>query len=281
MAERAVRFLRDNRSRPFFLYFASTIPHLALQAPEMAVARYKGKWPDPPYTGTNRYLPHFKPRAAYAAMISRLDEHVGQLMQTADELGLAKNTIFIFTSDNGPLYGRLGGTDCEFFESAAQWRGRKGSLYEGGVRVPLVVRWQGRIMPGSTSDRVTGFEDWLPTLVELSGARHGGERVDGISFAATLFGKEQQPRRFLYREFPAYGGQQSVRVGDWKAIRQNLTNTVAAIRTELYNLKMDPAESRDVAAENADVVARLEALMKNQHEPSTLFRLPAIDRSRP
>jgi len=125
MAEQAVRFVRDNRSRPFFLYFASAIPHLALQVPEMLVARYAGKWPDAPYTGTNRYLPHLKPRAAYAAMISRLDEHVGQLMQTVDELGLSKNTICIFTSDNGPLYGRLGGTDCEFFESAANLRGRK------------------------------------------------------------------------------------------------------------------------------------------------------------
>jgi len=112
--------------------------------------------------------------------------------------------------------------------------------------------------------------------MELSGATHSHEGVDGISFAATLLGKEQQPRPFLYREFPAYGGQQSVRIADWKAIRQKLTNT--QVRTELYNLKVDPAESRDVAAENADVVARLEALMKNEHEPSVLFPLPGIDR---
>jgi len=285
MAEQAVRFVRENRSRPFFLYFASTIPHLALQAPQTAVAHYEGKWHDPPYTGTNRYLPHFQPRAAYAAMVSRLDEHVGRLMQTVAELGLATNTLFIFTSDNGPLHDRFGGTDTDFFASARDFRGRKGSLYEGGIRVPLVVRWKGRIPPGSVSDRVTGFEDWLPTLLELSGGMSytsltktnpaGTNSIDGISFAATLLGEQQPPRSFLYREFPAYGGQQSIRVGDWKAVRQKLTNNQSTVRTELYNLKTDPVEARDVAAENAAVVARLEALMENEHQPSTLFPLRA------
>jgi arylsulfatase A len=287
MADQAVRFVRENRSRPFFLYFASTIPHLALQAPEPAVAKYHGKWEDAPYTG-GRYLPHFEPRAAYAAMISRLDEHVGRLLQAVEELGLATNTVFIFTSDNGPLHDRFGGTDSAFFESARDLRGCKGSLYEGGVRVPLVVRWKGRIAPGSVSDRVTGFEDWLPTILELCGA--GGTSytsltnstsLDGISFAPTLFGQQQPARPFLYREFPAYGGQQSIRLDDWKAIRQKLTNTQATVRTELYNLKTDPTESRDVAAANPDVIARLEALMAKQHEPSTLFPLRAIDRPRP
>ena len=276
MAEQAMRFMRASRGRPFFLYFASTIPHLALQAPEDALADYKGQWPDAPYTGTNRYLPHFAPRAAYAAMISRLDKHIGALMQTVDELGFTTNTIFIFTSDNGPLYDRLGGTDCGFFNSARELRGRKGSLYEGGVRVPLIVRWKGRIAPGSISDRVTGFEDWLPTLAALAGASH--EPVDGISFAETLLGKKQPPHPFLYREFPAYGGQQSLRIGDWKAVRQKLTNSQAAVRTELYNLKTDPVESQDVAVEHPALVARMEALLKKEHEPSALFPLPAIDR---
>jgi arylsulfatase A len=288
MAGQAVRFVRENRARPFFLYFASTIPHLALQVPEAAVAQYRGKWDDAPYTGTNRYLPHFQPRSAYAAMISRLDEHVGRLIQAIEEFGLATNTIFIFTSDNGPLYDRHGGTDCEFFESARDLRGRKGSLYEGGVRVPLVVRWKGRIAPGSVSDRVTGFEDWLPTLLELSaGTSYTSptnpttpKLIDGVSFAATLLGREQPARPFLYREFPAYGGQQSARVGDWKALRQKLTNNQATVRTELYNLKTDPVEAHDVAAANPDVLARLEALMKNEHERSTSFPLPAIDRAR-
>jgi arylsulfatase A len=291
MADQAVRFVRENRARPFFLYFASTIPHLALQAPESAIAKYQGKWEDAPYTGTNRYLPHFQPRAAYAAMVSQLDEHVGRLMQAVEELALATNTVFIFTSDNGPLHDRFGGTDTGFFESARDLRGRKGSLYEGGVRVPLVVRWKGRISPDSVSDRVTGFEDWLPTLLDLCGRTNGGTSytsptnknanpIDGISFAKTLLGEDQPPRPFLYREFPAYGGQQSVRVGNWKAVRQKLTNNQAMVRTELYHLQTDPVEARDVAAAHPDVVARLEALMEKEHEPSTLFPLPAIDQPR-
>jgi arylsulfatase A len=280
MAEQAVRFVKENRGRPFFLYFASTIPHLALQAPEDALADYQGKWPDAPYTGTNRYLPHFAPRAAYAAMISQLDKHIGALVETVEELGLTTNTVFVFTSDNGPLYNRLGGTDSDFFNSARDLRGRKGSLYEGGVRVPLLVRWKGQIAPGSVSDRVTGFEDWLPTLMELCHATNQArvQAIDGISFAPTLLGKAQKARPFLYREFPAYGGQQSVRSGDWKAVRQGLTNKTA---TELYNVKGDPAERRDVASANPEMLALLEQIIAKEHERSELFPLQGIDPIRP
>jgi arylsulfatase A len=278
MAEQAVRFVRENRARPFFLYFASTIPHLALQAPDDAIAPYKDKWPDPPYTGTNKYLPHFTPRAAYAAMITRLDEHVGALMNTVDDLGLTTNTIFVFTSDNGPVYDGLGGTDCEFFQSARNLRGRKGSVYEGGVRVPLIVRWTGHIAAGSLSDRVSGFEDWLPTLLDLCAVTNAPGLLDGISFAPTLLGKTQEPRPFLYREFPAYSGQQSIRAGPWKAVRQKLSPKNAIIRTELYNLADDPTESRDVAAQNPDVLTRLERLLHEQHVRSDLFPITAIDK---
>ena len=139
------------------------------------------------------------------------------------ELGLDEQTLFVFSSDNGPLYDRLGGTDADFFESAGAFRGRKGSLYEGGVRVPCIVRWKGRIAAGATSDRVTGFEDWLPTLMELIGAQSVRPKgVDGISFAPTLLGRQQEPRPFLYREFPGSGGQQALRAGDWKLVRQHL-----------------------------------------------------------
>lgn len=276
MLEQALRFVNENKSKPFFLYFASTIPHLALQAPPDAIEPYAGRWRDPPYTGTNKYLPHFTPRAAYAAMISRLDEHVGKLMALIDTLRLTTNTIFVFTSDNGPLYDRLGGTDCEFFQSARDLRGRKGSLYEGGIRVPLIVRWTGQSKPATVSDRVTGFEDWLPTVLELAGLPDKPTNIDGISFAPTLRGQTQPARPFLYREFPAYGGQQAVRVDDWKVVRQGL-NSKAKIKTELYNLKDDPAETTDVAAKNSDLLTKLTDLMRAQHMKSEIFPLPGID----
>lgn len=282
IAEQARRFIRENRDRPFFLFFPTTVPHLALQVPEDSLAEYLGKWPEEPYKGGNGYLPHRAPRAAYAAMITRLDKEIGRISDLVAELGLTQKTIFIFTSDNGPLYDQLGGTDTDFFNSAAGLRGRKGSLYEGGFRVPLVVRWQGRIAAGSASDRVTGFEDWLPTLLELIGAKKATPaRLDGISFAPTLLGKRQKPRPFLYREFPGYGGQQCIRVAGWKAVRVNLApkgkDAKPTLKTELYDLKSDLAEKQDVSAEHPGLVHRFEALMRRQHLISKQFPFPALD----
>ncbi|MEI7728946.1 MAG: arylsulfatase [Verrucomicrobiota bacterium] len=283
IAEQARQFVKANRSTPFFLYWTTTVPHLALQVPEDSLQEYLGKFPETPYTGTSGYLPHYAPRAAYAAMITRLDREIGRMMDLVKELGLEDHTLFVFTSDNGPLYDQLGGTDADFFESAGPLNGRKGSLYEGGVRVPLLVRWKGRIAAGSASDRVTGFEDWLPTLLEFVGVPEltPGE-VDGISFVPTLLGRAQEPRPFLYREFPGYGGQQSVRIGDWKGVRQALVPKGKAgsanLKIELYNLKEDLAEKNDVAAQHPEMVAKMEALMRAQHTPSAEFPFAALDR---
>ena len=274
LRDAALAFIRAQRERPFFLYFATPVPHLALQAPDDALAAYRGKWPETPYDGSRGYLPHPTPRAAYAAMVTRMDADIGRLLALVKELGLLNDTIIVFTSDNGPLYGGHGGTDTEFFRSAGRMRGRKGSLYEGGIRVPLIVSWPGKIAPGSVSDRVTGFEDWLATLLELSGATNRTRR-DGISFAPTLLGKPQAARPFLYREFPGYGGQQTARVGDWKGIRQRLAKTLA--QTELYQLKEDPGETNNVASEYPEVVAQLEAVMREQHQRSEAFRIRALD----
>jgi arylsulfatase A len=281
ITEQALQFVRDNKDRPFFLYFPSIVPHLALQVPDDSLAEYQGKFPDAPYPGGKGYLPHFSPHAAYAAMVTRMDRDIGRIVSLVKELGLDEQTVFIFSSDNGPTYDGLGGTDSDYFESAGPLRGRKGSLYEGGVRVPTIARWTGRIQPGTASDRVSGFEDWLPTLVEMVGARDTiPADVDGISFAPTLLGQEQPPRAFLYREFAAYGGQQSVRVGDWKGIRQNLLargNNKPNIHVELYNLKDDIGETKDVSATNPDVVAAIERIMREQHTPSAEFPFPALD----
>lgn len=283
IGEQALRFIRDHRDRPFFLYYPTTVPHLALQVPEDSLAEFEGKYPEEPYVGGRSYLPHRTPRAAYAAMITRMDREVGRVLRRLRELGLEDDTIVIFTSDNGPLFNQLGGTDTDFFNSAAGLRGRKGSYYEGGFRVPLLVQWKGRIAPGTTSDRVTGFEDWLPTVLELIGARSATpDGIDGISFAPTLLGRKQEERPFLYRESPGYGGQQCVRVGDWKAVRQRLNppprqKEPPKMVTELYNLKDDPGETTDVAGQHPDVVKQLEAIMQRERTPSTLWPIRALD----
>ncbi len=269
IAAKAQEFLRENKNKPFFLYYPTTIPHLAYQVPEDSLAEYLGKFEEPS-TATGNYLPHRAPRAAYAAMITRMDRDIGKLLALVDEFGLRDNTIVVFTSDNGGS-----GPGLEFFNSVGGLRGKKGGYYEGGVRVPCLVRWTGKIKPGTTSDRVTGFEDWLPTLVELAGAATETPKgIDGISFAATLRGQAQPERPFLYRESAAGGGEQMVRVGNWKGIRPN----VATSKTlELYDLAKDPKEQQNVAAQHPDVVAKLTKLLEEQHVTSTVFPIRALD----
>ncbi|MDO8538894.1 MAG: arylsulfatase [Opitutaceae bacterium] len=282
--EQARRFLRENKDRPFFLYYPTTVPHLALQVPVDSLAEYEGKLPDEPYPGGKGYLPHRTPHAAYAAMITRLDREIGRLLAMVDEFGLREKTIVVFTSDNGPLWERFGGTDSAFFNSTGGLRGQKGGYYEAGVRVPCIVRWTGRVRAGSVNDRVTGFEDWLPTFLELIGAKDVTPKgIDGISFAPTLLGQKQPERPFLYRESQAYGGQQYLRVGNWKAFRTNLNppgargKSVPVPPIELYDLASDPKEARNVAAEHPDIVAKMERIMKEQHLPSKLWVIPALD----
>jgi arylsulfatase A-like enzyme len=270
----ALEFIRTNKDRPFFLYYPTIIPHVALQVPDEDLKPYlKLGWHDPPFTRSDGkgYTPHFTPRAAYAAMISRMDRNVGNVLRLLDELNLADNTIVVFSSDNGTTTLNQE-VDAEFFDSVGDLRGLKGSLYEGGVRVPAIVRWTGHIEPGSTSDRVSGFEDWVPTLLELIGAPEATPAgIDGISLAPTLLGQEQPPRPFLYREFPSGGGQQTIRVGDWKAVRQNISRGNGDI--ELYDIANDVSEQHNVASQHPDLVARLAELMEQEHTPSELFPL--------
>ncbi len=283
IAEQARAFVRENKDRPFFLYFATTVPHLALQVPEDSLKEYAGKFPEEPYTGGNGYLPNRTPRATYAAMITRLDTEIGRLLDEVKELGLEERTIVVFTSDNGPLYDQLGGTDADFFQSAGKFRGRKGSYYEGGFREPCIVRWPGKIAAGSENARVTGFEDWFPTFLELIGEKSATPAgLDGISFAPTLRGETQEERPFLYRESPGYGGQQCVRVGDWKLVRQHLNpgpkvKNPPAPTTELYHLASDPAETKDVASEHPEIVEKLLGIAREQHVKSELFPIRVLD----
>lgn len=266
-------FLVSNKDRPFFLYYPSVIPHLALHVPEAELQAYDGAFDETPYPGGKGYTPHLKPRAAYAAMITRLDRSVGELLDMLDELGLADDTIVVFTSDNGATHSPIGGTDVDFFESCGELRGRKGSMYEGGIRVPAIVRYPGVVPAGSDSDRITGFEDWLPTLAEFAGAKPQAA-TDGISFAATLRGEEQEQRPFLYREFAGYGGWQAVWRGDLKLVGSKMHKQP---KWELYDLSSDVEEQHDLSGERKQTVAELMQIAKREHVPSKTFPLQAVD----
>lgn len=273
----ALRFVEENKDRPFFLYVPFTIPHLALQVPEDSLAEYQGQWPDPPYVGGKGYLPHPTPRAAYAAMISRMDRDIGRLLARLKELQLDERTLVMFSSDNGPTHD-VGGADSPFFESAGPLRGLKGTVYEGGIRVPLIARWPGRIAAGKVSEHVGAFYDVLPTLAEVAGARPPAG-LDGLSFLPTLLGLGgQTPHEFLYWEFYGYGGQQAVRLGDWKGVRANLAKDRDA-PVELYNLKEDIGETRDQAAEHPEIVARIEEVLRREHTPSPLWQFAPVKKA--
>lgn len=274
--EAALSFLRSNRERPFFLYYPSTLPHLALHVPDEELTPYRALgWLDEPFTQEKGgYTPHFTPRAAYAAMISRLDRDVGALLTELTSLSLDDHTIVVFSSDNGTTHVTAE-VDAEFFESVGELRGLKGSLYEGGVRVPTIVRWPGRIPAGTESRVVSGFEDWLPTLSSAANAHLPASGIDGVDLLPALTGTGTVDRAFLYREFSGYGGQQSVRCGEWKAVRQQLSS--GRIETELYNIESDPGEQSDVAADHPDVVRRLDAIMAEQHVRNDVFPLRPFD----
>jgi len=190
------------------------------------------------------------------------------------ELRLEDNTLVIFTSDNGPTHN-VGGADSTFFESAGKLRGLKGSFYEGGIREPFIATWPGKIKAGSTCDEPLYFPDVLPTFAELTGFE-APKNIDGLSFLPSLLGSgEQKHHDFLYWESTGYTGQQAVQQGKWKAFRANLNK--GTIKTELYDLSADPYEEHDIAAQHPDEVKRLEKIMQEQHTPSELFKLKAID----
>lgn len=273
----ALAFIEQQREKPFFLYLPFTIPHLALQVPEDSLEQYTGHWEDPAYDGKNAYLPHKHPRAAYAAMITRMDRTVGRILDLLEKLQLDNNTLVLFTSDNGPAYDRLGGSDSDFFASNGGLRGFKGSLYEGGIRVPLVARWPGKIAPGSTSDLACASYDLLPTLCELAGAKAPAD-IDGISLVPTVQGQESQAKHeVLYFEFPSYGGQQAVLLdGRYKAVRQKMSK--GNLEIELYDLMVDRSESKNVAAAQPALVKRAEEAFVREHVPSADFPLPGVDK---
>ena len=266
----ALDFIRRHQDRPFVLYGAFTLPHAEVTVPDDSLAKYRGRWPEPKqFPGSKTYSPQTQPRAVRAAMISRLDRDVGRIVDLVDELGLAEKTLIVFTSDNGPI--TAGGQDPEFFDSNGPLRDLKFTLYEGGIRVPCIARWRGRIAPGVTSPHVSDFADMFPTFVELAG-RAAPSGLDGVSLVPTLLGQpERQAQRDLF--YWEAAPQQAIRVGDWKAVR-----TAQGRPLELYHLGRDLGEANDVAAQHPDIVTRLEALMKASRFDSPDFPLQRRER---
>lgn len=234
---------------------AYTLPHMALQVPEKYVTQYIGKFDETPYKGG--YLPNRTPHATYAAMVTLLDDYVGRILHALKDLNLDKNTIVIFTGDNGAAVG--GGVDADYFNCTGNLRGRKGVLYEGGIHEPFIAYWPGKIQAGSSSAHVAAIWDMLPTFAELGGIKPVSG-IDGISMLPVLLGKgnDQKEHPFLYWEIHgATHGMQAVRFGDWKAIRKgihdNPNNPV-----ELYNLKEDLSEKLDVSKQYPQLLKQAE-----------------------
>ncbi len=271
MMNKGMEFIRNYSSKPFMLYLAVKIPHAEMVLPEEYLEPYRGKFPEPkPHPPGQHYGEQSHPRAAFAAMVTHLDSGVGQLMQLLNELGIDDNTIVIFTSDNGPH--REGGHDPEFFHSSGGLRGFKRDLYEGGIRVPFIARWPGKIKPGTKSDHITAHWDMYPTFCELAGIQPEGN-LDGISILPVLTGKEQTTHEYLYWEFHEQGSRQAVRMGNWKGVKNNLREGNA--RIELYNLETDVAETNDLSADYPDIVSRIEQILAEARVPSPEFPFPA------
>lgn len=264
MTEKVEEFIRTNKDNPFFLYWANPAPHVALQVPEDSLVQYENIEEVGAYLGRGGYLPHQRPRAAYAAMMSRMDGDIGKMMELLKELGIDDNTIIFFTSDNGPSFA--GGADYEYFQSAGELRGLKQDLYEGGIRVPLIVRWNNKIQPESITDHISAFWDVLPTLTDIVGTKNP-KKIDGISFLPTLLSQEDQKQHeYLYWE---YGSKiKAIRKGDWKAVQLSPFGSV-----QLYNLAQDPSEKHNVARKNKELAKEMKELLKTARTPSSTFKM--------
>ncbi len=276
--EQTLAFIDKHKDEPFFLYVPSVIPHAELLVPEDEIVQsYRGKFPEKPYKGTDDG-PNYKrggygsvatPYANFAAMVTRLDRHVGQILDKLHDLGLDRKTLVMFTSDNGPH--SEGGAHPDHFDSNGPLRGQKRDLYEGGIRVPMIAQWPGTIKAGGETDHISAFWDVMPTAAELAGIETH-QKIDGISFLPTLLGRSGQGEHdYLYWEFHEQGGRQAVRKGRWKGIRLNVRKNPDG-PLELYDLQTDLSETTNVADQHPDIVAELAQIMKAAHTDSEVFK---------
>ncbi|MEG1545238.1 MAG: arylsulfatase [Tannerellaceae bacterium] len=264
--QQALKFIRDNKDRPFYAMLTYTLPHAELNLPHDSIYQmYENAFEEVPYT-KGGYHDSEKPYASFAAMVSRLDMYVGEVLAELKELGLDKNTIVIFTSDNGPH--REGGANPDFFKSYGPLKGVKRDVYEGGIRVPMVAWCPGKIKAGAKTDQICAFWDVMPTLAELTGTTLPAAG-DGISILPTLLGKEGQKQHdYLYWEFHEEKGREALRAGNWKLIRQPIVGETAL---ELYDLSQDLHEDNNLATQQPEKVTELVKLLDGARTVSPLF----------
>lgn len=255
MTDEVLNFITAKKDHPFFLYIPWTIPHTNFQVPQDSIDQYA----DESWTSNQK---------TQAAMISRMDRDVGRIIDLLKKLGIDNNTVISFTSDNGPHASS--GTNS-LFNANGPFRGIKRELYEGGIRVPFIVRWPGTIRPGTTSDHICAMWDFFPTACDLMGAETP-EGLNGISYLPELLGKSQSQHDYLYWEFKSQNGKQAVRMGKWKGVRLNV-KTTANPALQLYDLETDIAESTDIAADNPGIVAQIEQIMTDAHTYNPNFKL--------
>ena len=277
MHDEALNFISRNKNSPFFLYYASPIPHLPLQAPTRWVDYYQKKFgKESPYTGKS-YYPNKTPRATYAAMISYLDEQVGELVEKLKEINKDENTLIIFTSDNGPSW--VDHVDYNFFNSTGKFvnsrRTMKGSVSEGGIRVPMIASWPNKIKSGSISNHISAFYDFFETACDVAGINK--VETDGISFYPEMIGGVQAKHDYLYWEYPASGGLQAIRMGKWKGIKNNLFKSPSKLK--LFDLMSDEKELNDISLKHPKIVIKLEQKLIEAHSTPYLkeFIIPSLE----
>jgi arylsulfatase A len=273
--QNALDFIGKHQKEPFFLYLSYTLPHAGLQLPtgDKYFEAYKTAFkeeaiPIKPWDGKG-YQPQAYPKAAYAAMVQKLDDYVGQVMLKLKELGIEKNTMIVFTSDNGPH--KEGGNIPEFFNSSGGFRGIKRDLYEGGIREPMIISWPMTILQPSVSNQTGAFWDFMPSFAAL--LHQPIPRTDGISIVPTITGKgNQEQHKYFYWEFHENGGRQAVLMGDWKGVKLNVSNEPNGL-IQLFNLKTDPKETNDVSNTHPDIIAQIKKAMLESHVESKDFPL--------
>lgn len=271
--EEAVKFLEaQTADTPFMLFYPTPLPHAELIVPEDSIIRkFRGMYEEKPFKGANEKSKFFRkggyfsqeyPNAAFAAMVTRLDWYVGDLVQRLKDKGMLDNTVIIFASDNGPH--REGGADPDYFNSNGIYRGYKRDLYEGGIRVPLIVAWPGHVAEGTETDHLCSFWDYPATFAEIAGVSNVDSR-DGISFLPLLEGRtdEQPEHKHLYFGFMEQNGRQAVRKGPWKLIHLDIRTDNP--RFELYNIYIDPSEQQDLSEYFPQIVDELKAIMVEEY----------------